>query len=299
MSRKTGIPFREVRTPEDLKTAIADADVLVVSGLWRNELLDIAPRLRFVQSIGAGTDQFSRDAFKGKGIRLASAQGVNERAVSEHAMALILSMARQLHLARDNQAKKFWRDMISDLSKREEELGGKTLVIFGLGRIGSRLANLARAFGMKVIGVKRDTATGRSAADEVVAQTQFRSVLPGADFIALTCPLTPETQGLIGKDALAAIKPSAVLINVARGRVVDELALTAALIEGRIGGAALDCFWDEPLGAASPLWSMPNVIVTPHTAGETRLYESNVIDILLENLDRLWQGRTDLRNQVI
>ena len=298
-TRETGLQFQEVRNADDLKAAIPNADVLVVSGLWRNELLDIAPRLRFVQSIGAGTDQFSRDAFKAKGIRLASAQGVNERAVSEHAMALILSMARQLHLARDNQAKKNWRGMISDLSKREEELGGKTLVIFGLGRIGSRLANLARAFGMKVIGVKRDTATGGSAADEVVTQAQLRTVLPRADFVALTCPLTPETQGLIGKDALAAMKPSAVLINAARGRVVDEPALTAALTEGRIGGAALDCFWEEPLSAASPLWSMPNVIVTPHTAGETRLYESNVVDILLDNLDSLWQGKTDLRNQVV
>ena len=298
-TRKTGLRFREVRSAEDIKAAVPDADVLVVSGLWRNELLEIAPRLRFVQSIGAGTDQFSRDAFKAKGIRLASAQGVNERAVSEHAMALILSMARQLHLARDNQAKNTWRGMISDLSKREEELGGKTLVIFGLGRIGSRLANLARAFGMKVIGVKRDIASGGVAADEVIGQAQLRAALPRADFVALTCPLTPETQGLIGKDALAAMKPSAVIINVARGKVVDEPALTASLIEGRIGGAALDCFWEEPLAATSPLWGMPNVVITPHTAGETRLYESNVVDILLENLDRLWQGQTSLRNQVV
>lgn len=298
-TRKTGLRLREVRNAEDLKAAVPDADVLVVSGLWRNDLLDIAPRLRFVQSIGAGTDQYSRDAFKAKGVRLASAQGVNERAVSEHAMALILSMARQLHLARDNQTRRNWRGMIADLSKREEELGSKTLVIIGLGRIGSRLAHLARAFGMKVIGVKRDTALGGAAADEVIAQSHLRDVLPRADFVALTCPLTPETQGLIGAEALSAMKPSAVLINVARGRVVDEPALTAALTGGRIGGAALDCFWEEPLAATSPLWGMPNVVITPHTAGETRLYESNVVDILLENLDRLWQGQTVLRNQVV
>ena len=296
--RKTGLKFQEVRTPDALKAAMPNADVLVVSGLWKNELLEGASRLRFVQSIGAGTDQFSREALKAAGVRLASAQGVNERAVSQHAMALILSMVRQLHLARDNQANATWRGMIADLAKREDELTGKTIVIGGFGRIGSRLAHLARAFDMKVIGVKRDNSGGNGAADRLVTPAALPEVLPQADFVALTCPLTPETQGLIGAAALTAMKPSAVLINVARGRVVDEPALVAALKAGKIGGAALDCFWEEPL-AQSPLWTLPNVIVTPHTAGETRRYEENVIDILLENLDRLWRGQADLRNQIV
>jgi len=298
-ARHTGLQFREVRNAADLAAALPAADVLVVSGLWRNELLEAAPRLRFIQSIGAGTDQFSRDGLKAKGVRLASAQGVNEKAVSQHAMALILSMTRQLHLARDHQAKRTWRGMIADPGRREEELGGKTIVILGLGRIGSRLANLARAFDMTVIGVKRDATTGGSAAHEVVTQAQLLSVLPRADFVALTCPLTPDTEGAIGAQALAVMKPSAVLVNVARGRVVDEPALTRALADGTIAGAALDCFWQEPLQADSPLWAMPNVIVTPHTAGETRLYENNVIDILLANLERLWRGETTLSNQVV
>ena len=298
-ARQPGLPFREVRNAADLKAAVPQADVLVVSGLWQNELLSLSPRLKFVQSIGAGTDQFSREAFQARGVRLASAQGVNEKAVSQHAMALILSMARQLHLARDHQTRREWRGMIADPNQREQELGGKTLVIVGLGRIGSRLAQLARAFDMTVIGVKRDAAHGGSAADEVVAQAQLQSVLPRADFVALTCPLTPDTQGLIGAQALAAMKPSAMLINVARGRVVDEPALTQALADRRIAGAALDCFWQEPLAADSPLWAMPNVIVTSHSAGETRLYESNVVEILLENLGRLWRGETALRNQVV
>ena len=298
-ANQPGLPFREVRNAADLRAAAPRVDVLMVSGLWQNELLDLSPRLRFVQAIGAGTDQFSLDEFKTRGVRLANAQGVNEKAVSQHAMALILSIARHLHLARDHQAKHDWRGMIADPSLREQELGGKTLVVLGLGRIGSRLAQLARAFEMTVIGVKRDAAIGGSAAHEVVAQAQLPSVLPRADFIALTCPLTPDTQGLIGAEALAAMKPSAVVINVARGRVIDESALTQALADKRIAGAALDCFWQEPLAADSPLWAMPNVIVTPHTAGETRLYESNVVDILVENLNRLWRGEATLRNQVV
>jgi phosphoglycerate dehydrogenase-like enzyme len=298
-ARGVGLRFHEVRTSDDLNMAVPAADVLVVSGLWRDELLDAAPKLRFVQAIGAGTDQFSRELFRARGVRLASAQGVNEIAVAEHAMALVLALTRQLHAARDNQLRRHWRGLIADVDKREDELHGKTLVIVGLGRIGSRLAGLARAFGMHVIGVKRDAGRGGGAADEVVAERALLDVLPRADVVALTCPLTPGTQGLIGAEALRAVRPTALLVNVARGRVVDEPALIAALEAGRLAGAALDCFRDEPLDRASPLWGFSQVIVTPHTAGETRRYESNVIDILLENLGRLWSGRTDLRNQIV
>jgi phosphoglycerate dehydrogenase-like enzyme len=296
-ARNAGIRAIEVRSLDDLTARIAEADVLVVSGLWRNELLAGATKLRFIQSIGAGVDQFDRDALGTRGIRLASAQGVNERAVAEHAMALILALMRHLPAARDNQRRRHWRGMISDQAQREDELGGKTLLIVGLGRIGSRLAALARAFGLRVIATKRNPATG--AADLVVADGRLAEVLPQADIVALTCPLTRQTEKLIGAAALAAMKPSAYLVNVARGRVVDEPALIAALEAGRIAGAALDCTVEEPLPDASPLWGFDNVLITPHTAGETRRYEDNVLDILLENLERLWRGQTELKNQVV
>jgi D-2-hydroxyacid dehydrogenase (NADP+) len=127
----------------------------------------------------------------------------------------------------------------------------------------------------------------------------LREVLPQADIVALTCPLTPQTEKLINADALAAMKPSAYLINVARGRVVDEPALISALNSGWIAGAALDCTVEEPLPESSPLWNFDNVLITPHTAGETRRYEDNVLDILLENLERLWRGDTELKNQIV
>lgn len=288
----------EVRTFDELKARAPEADVLVVSGLWRNELIASCPNLRFVQSISAGTDQFDKIAFAEAGIRLASAQGGNERAVAEHAMALILGLTRQIHLARDNQVAKFWRPMIGDRSRREDELGGKTLVIVGLGRIGLRLAALASAFGMRVVGVRRQPRPEPNV-DVVVTPEHLPEVLAEADIVALTCPLTPETEGLIGKAALAKMRPDALLINVARGRVVDEQALLAALAEARIAGAGLDCFHDEPLPADSPFWTLPNVIVTPHSAGETRAYEANVVDILLDNLGRLARGEAGLRNQIV
>jgi len=288
-----------VRDRAALEAGIADADVLVVSGLWRNDLVAMAPRLKFIQSIGAGTDQFDREVLRGRGIRLASAAGVNARAVSEHAMSLILALARRLPEARDNQAKKFWRGMIGDLGQREDELEGKTLVIVGLGRIGGRLAQIARAFDMRVIGVRRDPTGGKGAADEVHALSALPGLLPAADFVALTCPLTAETTNLIDAAALAAMQRSAYLINCARGKVVDEPALVAALRAGTIAGAGIDVTWEEPLPADSPLWEAPNAFITPHTAGETRRYEDNVLDILLENLGRQWRGETALLNQVV
>src|SRR6188768_1262052 len=296
--RNTGLDWFEVRTLDDLKARIGDADVLLVSGLWRNELVAAAPRLAFIQSISAGTDQFSREALRAAGIRAASAQGANERAVAEHAIALILAIARQIPQARDNQAAKKWRGMVGEIAKREDELGGKTLVIAGMGRIGSRLATLAKAFDMRVIGVRQDPSKGAGVADQVVGEDALIDVLPQADFVALTCPLTASTENLIDAKALAAMKPTAYLVNVARGKVVNEPALIEALTQQRIAGAALDCTWEEPLPATSALWGMPNVLITPHTAGETRRYEDNVIDLLMENLDRLSRGESVLKNQI-
>jgi len=297
--RDTGLDWFEVRSLEDLAARIEDVDVLLCSGLWRNELIPVATRLVFIQSISAGTDQYSRDALAAAGIRVASAQGVNERAVAEHAIALILALARQIPQARDNQTAKRWRAMIGDISKREDELGGKTLLIVGMGRIGSRLAALAKAFDMRVIAVRRDPSKGAGAADGVVGKDELLGMLPQADFVALTCPLTPSTENLIDAKALAAMKPSAHLVNVARGKVVSEPALIEALGQNRIAGAALDCVWEEPLPATSSLWGMPKVLITPHTAGETRRYEDNVIDLLLENLERLWRGEATLKNQFV
>jgi phosphoglycerate dehydrogenase-like enzyme len=224
---------------------------------------------------------------------------VNARAVSEHVMALILALARRLPEARDNQAKRVWRGMIGDLERREDELAGKTLIVVGLGQIGGRLAQLAKAFDMAVIGIRRDPRAGRGHADTVHAVTELGALLPQADFVALTCPLTAETEKLIDAGALGRMKPSAYLVNAARGRVVDEPALTEALARRQIMGAALDVTVEEPLPPDSPLWAMDHVLITPHTAGETRRYEDNVLAIMRENLERLWRGETELLNQVV
>lgn len=297
--RNTGIRFVEVRDRAGLDAAIGEADVLVCSGLWRNDLPQIAPRLKFVQSASAGTDQYDREVLRKAGIRLASGQGVNANAVSEHAIALMLALLRRIPEARDNQAKRFWRGMMGDFSKREDEAGGKTVVVVGLGRIGGRIARLAKALGMHVVGVRQNVAGGAEGADEVHSFRDLKAVLPRADFLILACPLTEETRHLVDAAALALLKPTAQVINVARGRVVDEPAIIAALQEGRIAGAALDVTAEEPLPADSPLWAMPNVLITPHTGGETHRYEDNVLDFMMENIARLQRGETTLVNQIV
>jgi len=297
--RKTAIKNFQVWNYDDLQKRVGEADIVVVSGMWKNDLIPAASKLKFIQSISSGMDQYSKEQLAAKHVRLASAAGVNARPVAEHAIALILAVARRLPEARDNQHRKFWRGMIGDLTQREDELGGKTMLVVGMGRIGSHLATLGKAFGMKVIGIRQDTAKGNNGADSIHGMGELVKLVPQADIVALTCALTPETTGLMSAAAFAAMKPSAMFVNVARGKVADEAALVATMKGGKIAAAAIDVTADEPLPESSPLWTMPNVFVTPHTAGETRAYEDNVIDILIENLERLWKGDQVLRNQVL
>ncbi len=288
----------EATTPEATQAQVGEADVLVASGFWRNAFAVPGGRLRFVQSVSAGTDQYDREAFRAAGLRLASAQGVNERAVSEHALALLLAITRHVPQAVQDMAAGRWRPMIGDPAIRQDELSGRHMLVVGLGRIGNRVARLASAFDMRVTGLRRSPLRDDDVVSAVIPPDRLLAALPDVDVVVLTCPLTAETDGLIGRDAFAAMKPGAILVNVARGRVVDQDALLAALGSGRLAAAALDVTVEEPLPPSSPLWSLPNVLVTPHTAGETRRYEANVVDLLDDNLARLAAGR-DLRNGIV
>src|SRR5471032_3344701 len=298
-ARKTGLKSFQVWAYDEFAKRIAEADIVVASGMWKNELIPQAKKLKFIQSISSGMNQYSNELLSAAKVRLASGAGVNARAVAEHAISLILAIARRLPEARDNQHKKFWRGMIGDLTVREDEIGDKTMLVVGMVRIGSHLAKLGKAFGMKVIGIRQDPKKGTNGADSIHAMGELVKVVPQADIVVLACSLTPETTGLMSAAAFAAMKPSAMFVNVARGKVADEAALIATMKAGKIEAAGLDVTADEPLAQSSPLWEMPNVFITPHTAGETRAYEDNVIDVLIENIDRLARGEGSLRNQVL
>ena len=282
-SRDPRLNFIETRTHQETSSRINEGHVLVVTGLWQNAYIETGVNLKFIQACGAGYNQFDLDALATKGLRFANASGVNVNAVSDHAIALMLGLVRKIHHARDNQYAKYWRGMISDISQREAELAGKTLIIFGIGAIGSRLAKLAKAFDMNVIGIRRNIDPIKGLVDEAYTPQQ----------------LTDETANMVNGAALAAMRNDAYLINVARGGCVDEPALVDALSSGAIAGAGVDTTVEEPLASNSALWDMPNVILTPHSAGETQAYEENVLDILLDNLNRLCRGEMELHNQII
>ena len=297
--RASPYPFFEVRTVEELQARAAEADVLVCSGFWRNTLPELSPRLKYIQAYSSGTDAFDREVLKKHGITLCNAAGTNAAAVSEHAVGLMLGMVRRLFVARDDQHKKHWSGMKGDFAIREDELAGKTAIVVGMGKIGERLIRLLKAFEMTVIGIRANPASGKAGADEVHATSELPKLLPRADFVVLVCPLTPETENLIDAKAFALMKPTAYLVNCARGKVVDEEAMIEALRSNRIKGAGLDVMAVEPLPPESPLWTLPNAFLAPHTGGETCAFEDNVLDIMMENIDRLQAGRTDLVNKIV
>lgn len=298
-SRNVDYTFNQAWSRDEIPALLADSDILVVSAFWDNSLLDVGKNLKYIQSIGAGFNQFPLDELKARGIPLASAKGTNKYAVADHALAHMLAFARHMHTGRDNQHRKQWRGMIADLSLREFELRGKTVLIVGMGDIGSRVATLAKAFDMTVLASKRNPATAEGPADEVFTPDQIPQQAGRADFVVLTCPLTPETANIVGAEVFEAMKPSAYLINMARGGCVEEEAMLAALQSGSIAGAGLDILIDEPLPEDSPFWDLENVIITPHTGGETVEYERNLIDILTENIRRLQNDELPLVNQVV
>ncbi|WP_173568740.1 NAD(P)-dependent oxidoreductase [Acetobacter conturbans] len=286
-----------VKNKTDLLARLPEADILVTMTLWENRYLEMAPKLKFVQAMSSGMDQYDVEAFRKHAVHLASARGVNANAVAEHALALMLSLSRRLPEARDDQHDAFWRKMGNDPGERRRELAGSHVVIVGFGEIGRRIAQLCLAFGQRVTVVRRNSAEETGLPIRVVGDAELAQVAGEADYLVLACPATPETTGLINAEILQRMKPSASVINVARGSVVVEDHLIAALHEKRIAAAALDTFQQEPLPSASPLWKMGNVVITPHGAGDTTAYETRVADILHQNIHRLTAG-SPLINQI-
>ena len=270
-------------------------DVEIAVGNFPRDLLPRARRLQWFQQWSAGADWLlQHPAAVEADFVLTTASGVHAVPISEHVLATMFAFARNLPQAFRDQREGKWNpiDRCNIL-----ELAGKCLLLIGVGAIGERIARTAAALEMKVVGVRRDPALPASGPTAVHAATDLPDLLPSADFVVLTVPLTNETRGLIGASELKKMKRSSYLINVGRGGTVRQTDLFRALQEGRIAGAALDVFEEEPLPRDSPLWSMPNVIVTSHYSGATPHYDERALAILLDNLDR-YQQNVPLRNVV-
>jgi phosphoglycerate dehydrogenase-like enzyme len=260
------------------------------------EWLDEAANLRWVQLASAGSDHMLREGLlvKRPDLLLTTASGVHEVPISEHIVAMILHFARGFNIATRNQAQHKWDRF------RANEAFGKTVCFVGYGPIARRAAQICKALGMRAVSVRGSIAEqqpGFEAVERFYPPAELNDVLSESDYVVIAAPRTPLTERMIGKSQFDAMKDGAVLVNISRGALVDEAALAEALQANRIKGAALDVFEREPLPESSPLWEMPNVLITPHISGSNPHYDRRVTDLFRHNLARYLQGEP-LRNQV-
>jgi phosphoglycerate dehydrogenase-like enzyme len=254
-------------------------------------LWDRAGSLRWLHYSGAGIDHLLFPALVESRVALTNSRDLYSDAIAEHALALLLALAKRLPEALIDQAQRRWEHRESEL------LDGKLLGIVGLGSIGRALARRARALGMRVWGLRRRPGPPGRVVERVLGAAELDCLLAAADWVVVAVPLTAETRGMIGAEQLRRMKPSAGLVNVARGEVVDERALARALREGWLRAAASDVFEEEPLPPTSPLYDLPNMLISPHMAPNAAGWRDRTVGLFLENFARYGDGRR-LRNVV-
>jgi phosphoglycerate dehydrogenase-like enzyme len=272
---------------ESLNREIADADAMIG---WRilPETFARAKKLKWIQFGSTGIDHTTFPELLASDVILTTLGGIHTKPVAEHVLAQMLALTRRLNLAMKLQGEhRFER---AEIAATGDELSGKTVGIIGLGRIGLNIARLAKAFEMRVIGTKRIVEGPLPNVDELYPPHELDIVLPEADYLVLALPLTGETKALLGAREIGMMKQGARLINVARGAMVDHEALGEALKSGKLAGAALDVFPQEPLPPDSPIWDLPNVIITPHTGASTPHYSERAFEVFRHNLNAFLAG---------
>ncbi len=281
-----------VKDESDL-ARIADAEVCFcgISQDRVRKLLAAAPRLRWYHTPAAGVDRLLEiPEFRARGITLTNNSGSYDIQIAEHVLAFVFEAAKRLHLYRDQQRRHEWKDQV------HAELRGETMVVYGAGSIGAEVVRLASAVGMRVVAVRRSGATVPGA-ERAVTPDRLADAAAEADYLVVAAPLTAATRGAISREVLARMKPTAWVVNIARGAIVDEEALITALRERRIGGAALDTFVEEPLPPESPLWSLENAIITPHTSNSSPNVRARTLALFVENVRR-YKAHEPLLNRV-
>lgn len=277
-------------------TAVRGAEVYMGMGVPREIFLAATTgaeaRLRWAHTGSAGVGAALYPEMLASDVVLTNSAGVMGAPIAETVIAMALYFARGLDLAAASGRERRWlKEAIYEPTSPVRELGGATMGIVGYGGVGREVGERARALGMRVLATKRTPAAAPAGVELVPGDAGLRRLLAESDFVALTVPGTPATKALIGREQLGLMKPEAVLINVARGSIVDEAALIEALQEGRLRGAGLDVFAKEPLPPGSPLWEMPNVLVTPHVSAVSPRYWQRETELIVENLGRYLAGR--------
>ncbi|KTG08410.1 hydroxyacid dehydrogenase [Haloprofundus marisrubri] len=287
--------IRYARTRAEELAVAEDADVLV--GLRADdELLEASENLRIFAAGSAGVDHLPLDAFEAQDVAVTNASGVHGPNMAEHVLATLLSLTRRLDVGMRQQRRREWRRF-----QTRGELYDSTVTVVGLGAIGEALVERLSGFGVHTIGVRYSPEKG-GPTDEVIGfdDEKLADAFARTDALVLACPLTETTRGLVDDDAFRTLPTDSILVNVARGPVVDTDALVSALQSNSIAAAALDVTDPEPLPEDHPLWTFGNVIITPHSAGDTPQYWQRVADIVAENVEQLEEGGEDakLRNRV-
>ncbi len=273
---------------EDAIKQVGDTDVVL--GLLSKKMFLASNRLKWVHAIASGVDMFLYDEFVSSGVILTSEKGLVGEHLADHGFGLLLMLTRQLATAlRLGPAS--WEHR-PEMRSKEIELTGSTLGIFGFGGTGKAMARRAVGFGMRVIALDREEMEVSDGADEVVGPEGFESMLARSDVVSICCPLTPETRGKFDSSTFSAMKDEALLVNVTRGEVMVEEDLVVALREGVIAGAALDVAPREPLPENSELWTLENVVMSPHTAGASQFRASRNIDRFIRNLEHFRVGES-------
>jgi phosphoglycerate dehydrogenase-like enzyme len=279
--------------PAETRDLLPEAEMVLV-GRFDEEWLEYADNLQVVQALSAGVDFLPLDQIETAGLALTNASGVSAEPIGEQVLGYMLQFERRLNDIARNQQRGVWERIEGG------ELRDKTVGIIGVGAIGSRVAELAQAFEMNVIGTKRTLDDPPASVDDLLPAPEYHELLRRADYVVLACPLTDETEGMIGLPEFRLLGSDAVLVNIARGGIVDQDALVRALQYGMIRGAALDVFEDEPLPPDSVLWDLSNVIVTPHMAGSTPHKGQRWVDIVTANYEALVENDLDsLVNRVV
>jgi phosphoglycerate dehydrogenase-like enzyme len=269
----------------DAEAALAEAEVLLrgqIASKVLDHVIERTPNLRWIHSISAGIDKVVTPLSRHRGLQVTNARGVFSRPIAEYVVMMCLVIARRLPQLFDLQRERTWQPL------RGEELGGLTVGIIGYGSIGAEVARLLEPFGTRVLATRRhpELGAGGQANVEVWGIDRLHDLLRASDVVVIAAPLTDETAGLIGATELQEMPGHAWLINIARGRLVDEMALRRALANGWIGGAVLDVFDEEPLPADSPLYDTPNLVITPHTSWSSDKVVERSIDLFVANLER-------------
>jgi phosphoglycerate dehydrogenase-like enzyme len=274
---------------------IPDAEVFI-GWTMRPEQLAAARKLRWVHSPAAAVHTLIFPELVASDVTLTNAREVHAPVVAEHVMAVLLALAKRIPDCANLQQRHMWgQQALWEQQPRPREIGGDTLGIVGLGSIGREVARRAKAFGVRVIGTREHSQKPADHVDTIYGPKELPKLLAEADFVVLAAPITADTKKLIDGATLAHMKPSAYLINVGRGALVDERALTEALRSRSIAGAALDVFDKEPLPVESELWDVPNLLITPHSAGLTeKLWDRHYL-LIKENLRRYLAGETLLQ----